>query len=447
MASNRAQGVDMATDPTVAEHSLPSFALDTSQVLELRQYTIHPGKRDTLIELFDQVFVEPQEDLGMRVLGQFRDLDAPDRFVWLRGFPDLASRAERLDAFYSGPVWNANREAANATMIDSDNVLLLRPVDASSHLIVPRTRSRLGAGPAPGADAARDAAAAPGAAAASGGFVLATIYLLRAPVDDGFRRLFDTGIAAIMTAAGAPPIARFQTEYGVNEFPRLPVREGEHAFVWFSSFAGADDHEQYRAELARSPHWRTAVEPELIARCVSQPQELRLAPTERSLLRHVAPAGYTTLRTGRADDFDFLAGEWHIANRRLKARGVGSTEWDELPGSHRAALHLGGIANVEEIAFPTWSGMAVRHFRLADRQWSIRWIDSRTGEIDSPVVGGFAGDRGEFYGEDVAGGQPVKVRFVWTRLGADRARWEQAFCHDGQRWEINWVMEFTRRRP
>lgn len=32
-----------------------------SPIVELRQYTLHPGKRDTLIELFDREFVETQE--------------------------------------------------------------------------------------------------------------------------------------------------------------------------------------------------------------------------------------------------------------------------------------------------------------------------------------------------------------------------------------------------
>jgi hypothetical protein len=64
--------------------------------------------------------------------------------------------------------------------------------------------------------------------------------------------------------------------------------------------------------------------------------------------------------------------------------------------------------------------------------------------MDPPVVGGFAGDRGEFYGEDVDEGRPVRVRFVWTRLSPDTARWEQAFSYDGGPWETNWVMEFTR---
>src|SRR5437868_9734879 len=96
-------------------------------IVELRQYKLHPGKRDVLIDLFDREFVESQEALGMKVIGQFRDLDNPNRFVWLRGFRDMPSRAQLLKDFYGGPVWKAHREAANATMIDSDNVLLLRP--------------------------------------------------------------------------------------------------------------------------------------------------------------------------------------------------------------------------------------------------------------------------------------------------------------------------------
>ena len=101
-------------------------------IVELRQYTLHPGQRDVLIDLFDREFVESQEALGMKVIGQFRDLDNPNRFVWLRGFRDMPSRAQALKDFYGGPVWKAHREAANATMIDSNNVLLLHPATPTS---------------------------------------------------------------------------------------------------------------------------------------------------------------------------------------------------------------------------------------------------------------------------------------------------------------------------
>jgi hypothetical protein len=90
--------------------------------------------------------------------------------------------------------------------------------------------------------------------------------------------------------------------------------------------------------------------------------------------------------------------------------------------------------------------MTVRVFNLTTRQWSIYWINSRTGTLFPPVVGGFSGDRGEFYGDDEDDGVPVKVRFTWTKLGPDAARWEQAFLRNGQSWEKNWVMDLTRVR-
>ena len=97
-------------------------------VVELRQYTLLPGRRDELIEVFDRELVETQEACGMRVLGQFRDEDRPDRFVWLRWFPDMETRREALTAFYGGPVWREHGPAANVTMLDWDDVLLLEPV-------------------------------------------------------------------------------------------------------------------------------------------------------------------------------------------------------------------------------------------------------------------------------------------------------------------------------
>jgi len=69
-----------------------SPAVDDLSVVELRQYTLHRGQRDVLVDLFDREFVETQEAFGIRVLAQFRDLDDPDRFVWVRAFPDMEAR-------------------------------------------------------------------------------------------------------------------------------------------------------------------------------------------------------------------------------------------------------------------------------------------------------------------------------------------------------------------
>ena len=60
-------------------------------VVELRQYTLRPGQRDVLIDLFDREFIESQEAEGMAIVGQFRDLVRRE----LRVSPPLGQREPR----------------------------------------------------------------------------------------------------------------------------------------------------------------------------------------------------------------------------------------------------------------------------------------------------------------------------------------------------------------
>ena len=44
-------------------------------------------------------------------------------------------------------------------------------------------------------------------------------------------------------------------------------------------------------------------------------------------------------------------------------------------------------------------------------------------------------------------GKPMRVRYVWSRITASSAHWEQAQSADaGTTWQTNWIMEF-RRKP
>ena len=228
------------------------------RVLELRQYTLHPGQRDVLVSLFEREFVESQEALGMRLVGQFRDVDHPRRFVWLRGFTDMESRREALAAFYGGAVWKTHRAAANATMQDSSDVLLLRPV---------------GGGFAP----PRAPRPAVGAAAPTAGLVVVTLYFRDAPVDDALLRLYAQEVEPLRRALGAQPLALLQTEPARNTFPALPVREGEQVLVAVERFESAAAYRTFEKQLARQPTLRRALR--------AAPQVLRLEPTARSLLR------------------------------------------------------------------------------------------------------------------------------------------------------------------
>ena len=163
--------------------------------------------------------------------------------------------------------------------------------------------------------------------------------------------------------------------------------------------------------------------------------------------RAAAPVN-DTLPTGDVHDFDFFVGTWNIVNRRLKKRWVGSDDWDVFPATFRSENRLGGVVNIDEGVFPTkgWSGVTLRTFVLEKRQWFIYWINSRSGELNPPMVGGFSGDRGEFHGDDTDDGRPIKARFLYTRQGNDALRWEQAFSVDGKQWETNWIMDHTRAK-
>lgn len=249
--------------PIITPPPTPSPPVGCCPVVELRQYTLHPGQREALIALFDREFVETQEATGMQVIAQFRDIDRPDVFTWLRGFPDMTSRAASLGAFYGGPVWTAHRDAANATMISSDNVRLLRPA---------RRDSGFELGNRPGV----------GSSAKPPGLIVATIYTLTAPAGQGFTEAFERVIVPELAASGVRPFAVFETEAAPNTFPRLPVREGESAFVWFARFADVAEYDRWKAGLESSPRWRQAVGPVLEGHLQAPAEVWRLAPTVRS---------------------------------------------------------------------------------------------------------------------------------------------------------------------
>ena len=221
------------------------------QVVELRQYTLHAQRRDALIDLFDREFVESQEAEGMSVMGQFRDVDDRDRFVWLRGFADMASRARGLQAFYGGPVWAAHRDAANATMIDSDDVLLLRPAWS-------------------GAGLAHDPARRAGRA---GGVVDITVFSLNETAGPALLDFCRERMTAALQREGALAQGWYVTEGSPNNFPRLPVREGENVLVVVAVF---------KERLDRS--WQRDEAPSLSQWLAKPPHSMKLVPTARSAI-------------------------------------------------------------------------------------------------------------------------------------------------------------------
>jgi len=163
-----------------------------------------------------------------------------------------------------------------------------------------------------------------------------------------------------------------------------------------------------------------------------------------------APEQAQTIARDGSHDFDFLIGKWKAHLRRLPDRLVGSTRWVEYDGISNHHKLLDSNANFEEFQVDGpaghLKGQTLRLYNPESRQWSIYLLDVNGGTLGlPPVVGQFAGKRGEFYDQEVWKGRSIFVRYVWLDISPKEARMEQSFSDDGGKtWEVNWICELTR---
>ena len=157
--------------------------------------------REAFIDYFEERFLDSQEEVGMRVLGQFRIVGESDRFVWLRGFDDMAARRRALETFYGGSYWERWKGPANDMMIEWDRVHLLRPRDGVWAL----------------ADRLRHS---PPREQGNPSRVVATFCHLGRDGPDGD---FEERIRSALEDRGHTILGEFVTEMAENDFPRLPV--------------------------------------------------------------------------------------------------------------------------------------------------------------------------------------------------------------------------------
>ena len=149
---------------------------------------------------------------------------------------------------------------------------------------------------------------------------------------------------------------------------------------------------------------------------------------------------------GRPGDFNFLTGEWHIHQWRLR----GPNDWDEFGGEATVTGILAGVGSVEELRIPArnFSGMGLRLLNVETRVWSDFWVNARSGVLTTPgQTGSFENGAGIFVTDDVENGKPVKYAGVWDNITPTGCRWRQASSRDGgQSWAQNWIMNWARAR-
>jgi hypothetical protein len=208
-ASAMAQG-----NPAIDTNSMKTIAhLKDFQVIELRRYTIKKGEREHFAQYFDTYFPEVLEQLGTIIFGEFFERKNPSAFTWIRGFHSMDDRAIANAVFYYGPVWKEHKSTMNNLLIDSDNVLLLRPLTPERGLII-----------LPAVDPITEVNDARGIA-------VAQIFAVQANSVEEFAKEAEATFASYR-AAGVREAGVLVTLDVPNNYPQLPIRTDGPYLVW-----------------------------------------------------------------------------------------------------------------------------------------------------------------------------------------------------------------------
>jgi hypothetical protein len=187
--------------------------------------------------------------------------------------------------------------------------------------------------------------------------------------------------------------------------------------------------------------------------------EAQIPANYKMVNAHVSPDGelvITPSTTSSRHDFEFLAGNWTMENKRLKTRLNNCKEWVEYKStSQNYGSILTGIGNMDvyrttfnQVNNTPYEGLTLRLFNPQTKLWSLYWVDSNLGVLDPPVVGSFEGSVGTFFCKDVFQGKQVLVMFQWDKTDPENPVWAQAFSPDnGTTWEMNLTNVSHRVKP
>lgn len=254
----QAQAGSKAVDQT----GVPGMHREGFQVVELRRYIMKEGERDHFVRTFESWFPEAFQQLGAIAFGQFLERGNPAAFFWLRGFRDIDARAVVNAAFYYGPLWKEHRTAMNDRLVDSDNVLLLRPLSPERGVLV-----------LPAVDPIAEADGAHGVA-------VAQIFAIREKSVEAFAKQAEATFAGYREA-GVREAGVLVTLDVPNNFPQLPVRNDGPYVVWLGIMKG-DKTLLERFEGLASESARTLEATGLLR---GTPELVILDPAKRSRLR------------------------------------------------------------------------------------------------------------------------------------------------------------------
>ena len=235
------------------------------QVIEFRRYTVKEGEREHFAEYFESYFPEAFQQMGAIAFGQFFERKNPVGFTWMRGFKNTDARAVINAGFYYGPLWREHALTMNSLMVDSNNVLLLRPLSPERGVTV-----------LPSVDPITEGKGAQGV-------VVAQIFAVKANSVDAFAQQAEATFAGYR-AAGAREAGVLVTLEAPNNFPQLPVRTDGPYLVWLGVVKDNQTLETQFTPLAE----RSLQSLSATGLLRGAPELVILDPTRRSRLRWLA---------------------------------------------------------------------------------------------------------------------------------------------------------------
>lgn len=179
------------------------------------------------------------------------------------------------------------------------------------------------------------------------------------------------------------------------------------------------------------------------AQTQAQPQAPKPMTTPAEPSDAMRSPAITRRTPGKPGDFNFLEGNWRIANQRR----VGE-RWEAFEGQARCFTILDGVCSVEELRVPSsgFAGMGLRLLDVKQQLWRDHWVNAKFGVVGADgLPGSFENGAGIFESEETDNGVLVKYRSVWDRITATTCRWQQGASRDGGRtWLVDWSMDWTR---
>ena len=253
-----AQTVQFTTNSSIE----PQARLSNFQVLEFRRYTIKEGEREHFAQYFDAYFPEALQQLGTIVAGDFFERKNSSGFTWIRGFHTLEDRAVVNAQFYAGSVWKEHKKTMNDLIVDSDNVMLLRPLSPERGIPI-----------LPAVDAIVEANGVQG-------IVVAQIFAVKADSVEAFAKAAEPTFASYR-AAGVREAGVLVTLDVPNNYPQLPIRTDGPFLVWLGVLK---DKQMLENEFNRLAE-RSLQSLSATGLIRGAPESVVLDPTHRSRLR------------------------------------------------------------------------------------------------------------------------------------------------------------------